>query len=91
MTVRGKAQVFKAKGKQNKHATRRVLIEVKQTTTVNAKGNTWYEPVLERRCICDFCLVLALWPALEAGFDFVGCATAMLTCDVLMRSSVWWW
>lgn len=51
-----------------------------------------HKPVLERRCICDFCLEAALWAAaLGAAFVLVGCATAMLAWDVLMRSSRWWW
>lgn len=52
-------------------------------------------PVLERRCICDFALELALLLllvlALQADLAFAEDATAMLTAAVdLMKSSRMW-
>jgi len=49
-----------------------------------------HKPVLERRCICDFCFGAALPAALEAGLVLVDCATAILSGEVFMRSA-WWW
>lgn len=66
--------------------------KVKQRATdrkMDPRKMAWHKPVLERRCIWDFCFELefALLMALEAGLVFAGCATAMLTCDALMGSS----
>lgn len=64
-------------------------VQRKDTSDLDGSPKKWHKPVLERRCIWDFCLELALLLALEAGLALVDCAAAMFIELAPMRFSRW--